>query len=462
MRHIPESAPTRALTRRGASAPRRAARAIRSVLVHAAAIVALALPIAAALAYVRVSPVDLPAAIEAALDQRSDGEKAVALAQRRLAAAPDEPRALAGLASAYLLRVRETADPTYYAKADALVRQATAAPMNDPDVAIVAGTLAASRHDFATALDWAERALWLAPVRPASYGLATDALVELGRYDEAVVTAQRMVDLRPDLASYSRVSYLRELHGDLNGAIDAMRRAVDAAPPRSEPAAWAEVQLGNLLFAKDDFSAAKTAYENATHRVRDYAFGVAGLARIRAAEGDMRGAAALYEGVAARYPAPDFVIALGDIYHAMGDEVRAERQYALVAAMERLLAANGVRTDVDLALFDADHARNVAASLAAARDEYTLRPSVRVAEILAWTEYRAGDLASALAHSREATRLGTRDPLLLYRAGVIAETAGDGARAAALLQASADANPRFSLLFADDLAGRVRRLAAAR
>jgi len=435
-------------------------RAARSVFLWTGAIVALAIPIAAGLAYLRIDPAELPAALEAALDQRSDGEKAVAFAQQRLAAAPDDPRALAGLASAYLIRVRETADPSYYAKADALVLRATATPVTDADVAIVAGTLAAARHDFAAALDWAGAAVRIAPARPAAYGLATDALVELGRYEDAVTTAQHMIDLRPDLASYSRVSYLRELHGDPDGAIDAMRRAVAAAAPRSESAAWADVQLGNLLFARADLAGAKDAYESATHRQSDYALGVAGLARVRAAMGDLPGAAALYEGVAARYPAPDFVIALGDVYHAMGDDDRAERQYALVAAMERLLAANGVRTDVDLALFDADHGRNVASSLTAARSEYAVRPSVRVAEILAWTEYRSGDVASALAHSREATRLGTRDPLLLYRAGVIADAAGDGARAAALLRASAEASPRYSLLFAGDLAGRVRRLGA--
>ncbi|MGH2500394.1 MAG: hypothetical protein ACRDF0_09955, partial [Candidatus Limnocylindria bacterium] len=188
----------------------------------------------------------------------------------------------------------------------------------------------------------------------------------------------------------------------------------------------------------------------------------AGLARVRGAYGDLRGAASLYEHAARRLPSPDFVAALGDVYARLADGERAEQQYALVGAMQRLLAASGVRTEIDLALFAADHARDLEASLAATRAEYAERRSVHVADALAWAEYRMGHLAAARAHSREALRLGTKDPLLLYRAGVIAHAAGDTEAAYTLLRRSHDLNPAFSLLFADDLAARLELLAAAR
>src|SRR5205807_8990054 len=84
----------------------------------------------------------------------------------------------------------------------------------------------------------------LGPARPTAYGVLVDALVELGRYDEATAAAQVMTDMRPDLSSYSRISYLRELHGDTNGAMAAMRLAIQAGPLRSEATAWCDVQLG--------------------------------------------------------------------------------------------------------------------------------------------------------------------------------------------------------------------------
>ena len=402
---------------------------MRRLGVWLAAFALLAGVFALILGATRTEITDLPAAVERILDPRSDSEKAIALAQSRLTERPNDPKAMAGLAGAYLGRVRETYDPTLYAKASALLDRATAAAPADPDVAITAGNLALSRHDFAAALRWGEVARLAAPARPAVYGVLTDAYVELGRYDEAVTAAQRMIDLRPDLSSYSRASYLRELHGDVDGAIDAMRRAVDAGAPRAEGTAWSQVQLGNLYYTKGDLVAAHNAYADALQRIDGYVFAIAGQARVRAARGDAAGAAVLYEGIAQQLPVPDFYIALTDLHAQLGEQARVTQDEALVAAMEALLKANGVRTDIDLALFDADHDLRVSQALETARAEYALRPSVTVAMTLAWTEYKTGDLRGASAHAREALRLGWRDPVAVHRAEVIARAAGDVALA---------------------------------
>src|SRR5438445_647193 len=271
------------------------------------------------------------------------------------------------LASAYLQRARESGDPSYYTKADGLVAAAQAELPADADLAIAEASLALSRHDFATALDWGTRATALGPAAPTAYGVLVDALVELGRYDEATAAAQVMTDMRPDLSSYSRISYLRELYGDLNGAIAAMRLAIQAGPLRSEATAWCDVQLGNLYFALGDLDLAERAYGRARQRVDGYAHGYAGLARVRAARGDLVGAAALYERAVARLPLPDYVGALGDVQEHRGDTGAATRQYGLVDVERRLFIANGVRIDADLALFDADHARDLARAVDVAR-----------------------------------------------------------------------------------------------
>ena len=377
------------------------------------------------LAVTRTDVADLSAAVERLLDPRTDGEKAVAIAEVRLADRPNDAKAMAALASALLVRVRETYDPRLYARAGELLDRAAALAPRDADVAVTAGNLALSRHDFAVALNWGEVAQAAAPARPAVYGVLTDAYVELGRYDEAIAAAQRMVDLRPDLSSYSRVSYLRELHGDIDGAIDAMRRAIQASAPRSEGTAWSLVQLGNLYLVKNDLVAADHAYADALSRVDGYVFAVAGQARARAARGDLAGAVRLNEAAAQRLPVPDFVIALADLHARLGDATRAAQDADLVWAMEQLLKANGVRTDVDLALFDADHDLRLVDALTAARAEYQIRPSVTVAMTLAWTEYKNGDLQQAARHARDALRLGWRDPASLHRAAQIARAAGD-------------------------------------
>jgi len=431
----------------------------RRFLLYVIASLLVALPMAAISSVVH-GPGD-PVSAALSPDPRTPAQRAVDDAQARLLRAPNDPHAMGRLASAYLQRARETGDPTYYSKADALLAVALAAAALDPDLLVTAGSLALSRHDFAAALDWGGRAVAAGPARPAAQGVVVDALVELGRYDEAVAAAQRMVDLRPDLASYSRISYLRELHGDVAGAIDAMRLAIQAGAPTGEATAWSDVQLGNLYFATGDLDAAERAYERSLKRVDAYAHGHAGLARVRAARGELDAAATLYERATARLPLPEYVGALGDVYARLGDAAAAEREYALVDVERRLLIANGVRADVDLALFDADHGHDLARAVEVARAEYAIRPSVHIADILAWAELKSGDAVSALRHSTKALRLGSRDPLLIYHAGVIAQATGDADRARELLWRAHDLNPRFALLWADDLARRLDDLGPA-
>src|SRR5205085_2357239 len=151
-----------------------------------------------------------------------------------------------------------------------------------------------------------------------AYGVVGVAQIELGKYDEAVSTFQKMVDLRPDLSSYSRVSYARELYGDVPGAIEAMQQAVSAGSPAAENTAWTRVQLGNLYFNSKQLDKAEAEYNNALHGYPDYLHALAGLAQVRAAQGNLDDAIRLYKQALAIVPLPQYLTALGDIYTLKG------------------------------------------------------------------------------------------------------------------------------------------------
>ena len=135
------------------------------------------------------------------------------------------------LAAAYLQKVREVGDPSYYPKVAALLGAALGHDPADLEATTLMGTLSLARHQFADALAWGEKAHALGPYASRPLGIISDAQTQLGRYDQAVTSLQEMVNLRPDLSSYSRISYLRELNGDVPGAIDAMQRAIAAGGP---------------------------------------------------------------------------------------------------------------------------------------------------------------------------------------------------------------------------------------
>lgn len=147
-------------------------------------------------------------------------------------------------------------------------------------------------------------------------------------------------------------------------------------------------------------------------------------------------------------PLPEFVIGLAETQEAIGRGADAAKQYELVRAMQQLFTANGVDTDLELALFDADHGHDPQATLALARAAYERRPSIKAADTLAWALLKAGRPVEAQPYAAEALRLGTRDALMLYHAGMIAQARGDAVAARDYLKRALDANPHFSPLYA--------------
>jgi tetratricopeptide (TPR) repeat protein len=343
--------------------------------------------------------------------------------QTRLGATPDDPGLLTRLGEAYLLRARETADPSWFTKAAQALDRSQALAPDRPATLTGLGLLALSRHDFSAALDLGQRAHALDPASAQPLGVVVDAQVELGRYAEATETAQKMLDRRPSLASLSRASYLRELHGDVPGAITAMTQAAIAgAGSAPSDVAYVETLLGDLHLGAGSLAEAEGAYRRALQRTDSPAAEV-GLARVAAARGDLADAAVLLEEVTGRLPQPAWLALLGDVHAALGRPSDAAAQYDLVRRVEDLNRANGVAVDLELARFEADHARDPGAdaldSVAMARAAQVTRPTVFADDTLAWALRQAGQPAEALAHAQAAVRLGTADALFWYHLATI-------------------------------------------
>ena len=356
----------------------------------------------------------------------------------------------------YVDAARQSADPSFYGQAEgAFARSLQLRPRDNADALTGQATLAAARHDFAEALRLADASLALNDFSPTTYGVKTDALVELGRYDQGRVAVKRMLDLSPDLSSYSRASYSLELRGDVMGARRALEAAADAATTPADKA-FAQFYLGELAFNSGDLDAATTAYGAALAEAPDSVPALAGRAKVLAAKGDRPGALTDYRDAVERLPQPSYAVELGELLEAGGETRAAQEQYDVVRASQRLFAAAGADVDQELALFEADHG-TPAAAVASASAAYRTRPqAIFVQDAYAWALHSAGRDAEALPIARQAVRLGTRIPSFYYHLGAIEAAAGNKAAARTALTTALRLNPAFSPLHAP----RARRLLA--
>jgi tetratricopeptide (TPR) repeat protein len=376
-----------------------------------------------------------------------DTEGQITQLQSAVRADPGDAGGYALLGDAYYQRARETGDPAYYTRADGSFE---AALSRDPaNVTAIAGkaTLALARHDFRGGLVLARRAQHLAPQMALPYAPLADAQIELGRYGAAARTLNRMVRLKANLTAYARISYFRELHGDLRGALEAMRLAVSAGSGSPEGEAYVLGLQGKLLSDLGRYGAAEHAYREAYAINPGYPPALAGIAGLEAGKGNFDPAINHYRDVVERLPLPEYAIALGEAEEAAGRNAAARRDYALVGAEVKLLHANGVNTDVDLALFEANHG-SASRGVTFGRRAWQQAPSVRSADAYAWALYTAGRIGPASRFSDEAMRLGSRDPSFLYHAGMIARRAGRDDQARGLLHRLLAQSPRFSPLYA--------------
>jgi tetratricopeptide (TPR) repeat protein len=383
-------------------------------------------------------------------------EERIATLQDQVRESPSDPRGFADLGSAYLARLGETEDPAFYDDAERAFQTALGLAPND--FAAIAGLaeLELSRHHFRQGLSLSLRAREINPsVARVDSGII-DAQIELGRYAAAERTLERYIGRQPELASYSRISYYRELRGDAAGALSAMELAASAGGS-STGADFAQTLIGRLRFELGQYAEAERAWRSVLARTPDAPDALLGLAAIEAGRGDFDSAIERHRAVFEAIPAPDHAVLLGETLEAAGDKDGAAAAYRQgAAAFERLRAA-GANTSTEIAVFEADHG-SVERAVAAGSQAWRLTPSVRAADAYSWALSAAGRDRAALRFSQRAMRLGSFDPAFLYHAGIVSLRAGERQRARALLSRLLERSPRFSPLQAPVARAALERL----
>lgn len=391
-----------------------------------------------------------------AVESKSENSAVTSLTNQQIEAAqkaiekrPDLPGGYNALAVAYIHSARETGDFSLNSKAEAAVDRALELEPENTTAQKLKTSLMLTFHRFAEALDAATKLQAKSAQSDAFiYGALTDANVELGNYNEAIDAVQKMVDVRPNMESYARVSYVRSLHGDPKGAIEAMQTAAKVADPMDkEPQAWCLVHLGDEYFKIGNFAEAERQYDAALQTFPNYHFALAGKGRARAAQNDFEAAAKFLSDANARVPNTEDVIQLGDVYTKLGKPDEAEKQYELAQFIEEKFGNIDQRR---LALLWADHDTKLDEALTIATREHENRKDIFSADIYAWCLYKKGQFQEAEKVINEAMRLKTKDARIFYHAGMIEKGLGNKKAAADFLRKALETNAAFDVLQADN------------
>ncbi|ALG06284.1 hypothetical protein AOZ06_04480 [Kibdelosporangium phytohabitans] len=368
----------------------------------------------------------------------ADLTRSIEAAQATLRRSDTNAAAWADLGGAYVEQARVTGDPTYYTKAQGALERSLQLQPSQAGAMIGMGALANARHDFAAARDWGRKAEALQPDTAAVYGVLADALTQLGDTAAATVAVQRMLDLRPGVASFTRASYELETHGRTDEAREAMTRALTAAVTPDE-VAFCHYYLGELAFNAGELGTAAEHYANPTASVAL----LQGQAKIAAARGQWDAAITGYRDIVARAPLPQYLHEYAQVLTAAGQTPQATQQLDVLNAQQQLFAAAGATDELSAALLAADF-RTPAEALRHAETEWGRRQNIYVADAMAWALSLNGRHAEALTFSDRATALGTRNAAFAYHRGMILRQLGRPTEAISQLDQALAINPYFS------------------
>ncbi len=368
-------------------------------------------------------------------------DRVIATLESRVATDPDNAQYAVALSDAYLQKIRETGDASLYEKIESTLDVFTEQSPKDPQILAKRAEVANGRHDFKKGLEYISEAIKLDTRVAAFYGIKSDAETELGRYDDAANSLQMMTDLKPNFNAYSRITYQRELHGDFEGAVEALAAAISAGSAHPENIAWAYIESGKLLIPTDRAQAVQY-FTKALDLVPKYAPALEGLGRVAYANGEKDKARDYFTQAFASVPIAEYATALGNFYAVEGDANKAQQHYTLADIAYK--DSKGVNVDLEYALFLADHG-DPAEALRRAEAAYSARPSIYSADAYSWALFKNNRIDEAAKYNKEALRLGENDSNMLFHAWMIARTMGQ-AREAESYHKAARARDQYTTL----------------
>jgi tetratricopeptide (TPR) repeat protein len=381
-----------------------------------------------------------------------NAQRAVSYYREQIEENPDKIQNYIELAQIFMQEARIAGDHHEYIKdALSLIDEALNRQPENFEAIVTKASLQMTLHQFKQAKALIEKAIKINNFNAAAYGVLCDANVELGQYDEAVKACDKMLSIRPDLRSYSRASYLREIHGEKQAAIEAMLLASNAGVSGQENRAWALYNLGKMLIEQGKLDSAKFIFEGILEERPNYPYALSGLANIYGVKKEHRKSIELLEKAFSYVQDHSFFEQIADFYQLIGYKEKQEEfiDKALFEFDEH--ERDGWNVNHEYAVFCLNHNINLNESLERAKKDYEFRPiNIDALDTYAWALHKNGKSKEAVKYIEQAMRLNTNRGIMLYHAGMIYNSVGEKNLSEKYLQLALKQNPSIFPLYAEN------------
>lgn len=379
--------------------------------------------------------------------RESTADSLIELYKSKIKEDPDDYYYYTKLGASYIQKGREVGGIKPYLQAEEVLNKAVELYPDGYAAYVYLGQVSSYTHNFRKTIEYAKKAIELKPEKSVPYGVLGDAYMELGMYEEAGRAYEVASIISPGFSSWSRIAQLRDMTGDSEGALQAMKDAIQLAARGNLPQenrAWANVMLGSLYFKRGELEKAEGYYEEALEIFHDYYLALGHLAKLNAVKGNYQKAAALYERALELNPKPQFYLALGEVYEKLGQPEKSEELYTKAEARYKEYAKSGIKGHSrELVLFYADNNTNLDRALELAKQDSEDTEDIYAYDTLAWAYYKVENFDKAKDAINKSLRLGTKDALLYYHAGAIYYKLGKRKEARKYFDLVLATNPHF-------------------
>jgi tetratricopeptide (TPR) repeat protein len=324
-----------------------------------------------------------------------------------------DPKALQGyldLASALCRRARDSEDPADYTAASAALDHALEISPGNFDALKLRVVILLGRHDFTEALKQAIALNGKVHDDITVWGYLVDANMALGDYAAAEKDGQWILDLRRgSTLGYTKAAALREMFGDLEGAIEFYDEALlRTAPNDVEDRCSLMTRNARLQLASGNAKRARDLLEKALALNPESQFTRGILACLEASQGNFAAALSLARRRHEQAPTPDHLYQFAQMLEKAGLAAEAQAAFQKFEAQARAETTHTFNADRDLILYYADRRNSSAEALSIAARDAETRHDSETLDAYAWALFRSGKFAEAKIRMDRALSPGVR------------------------------------------------------